>query len=241
MGSHSILFTFDTYTQTGVFFTFMLNDQWTVQAGINAGDDMAPWYRGATPCATFGFRWVSKDNRDSIYAMFNQLDNAQFRQFQLDGQPAGHDNFNYPVVTWQHKISECLLTKTEAYYMWERNVPLGGTVSIGNTKPYGGGGGEGTILPGTSQTYGAVNYTMLQTSNKDFFTFRNEVWRDEDGMRTGFAGTYTSDTIGWTHNFTQSLQVRPEVGYYRNWNQPAFDLGTKQGMWLAGVDFTMRF
>jgi hypothetical protein len=82
---------------------------------------------------------------------------------------------------------------------------------------------------------------MLQTSKQDFVTVRNECWRDEEGMRTGFAGTYSSHTIGWTHNFTHSLQMRPEVGYYRNWDQPAFDLGTRQGMWLAGMDVTLRF
>ncbi len=69
MGSHSILFTFDTYTQTGVMATIMLNKQWTVQACINAGNDMAPWYKGAIPCGMFGVRWVSKDNNDSIYAV----------------------------------------------------------------------------------------------------------------------------------------------------------------------------
>ena len=47
MGSHSLLFTFDTYTQTGVMGTFKLNDQWMVQAAIHAGTDMAPWYKGA--------------------------------------------------------------------------------------------------------------------------------------------------------------------------------------------------
>jgi hypothetical protein len=28
---------------------------------------------------------------------------------------------------------------------------------------------------------------------------------------------------------------------YRNWTNPAFDLGTKQGMWMAGFEFTIRF
>ena len=37
MGSHSILFTFDTYTQTGIMATVMLNQNWTVQACIHAG------------------------------------------------------------------------------------------------------------------------------------------------------------------------------------------------------------
>ena len=86
-----------------------------------------------------------------------------------------------------------------------------------------------------------VNYTMFQLGKKDFLTFRNEWWRDEDGMRSGFAGTYTSHSIGWTHNFTQSIQIRPEIGYYRNWTQPAFDLGTRQGILLAGMDLTIRF
>jgi hypothetical protein len=241
MGTHSLLFTFDTYTQTGVMATIMLNKQWTVQACINAGDDMAPWYQGAIPCGMFGVRWVSKDNNDSIYAVLNQINNANFRRFQLDGQPAGHDNFNYPVVTWQHRFNDIVHTKTEGYFMWERNDVLGGTPSIGPTKPFGGGGGIGADIPGTALTYGVVNYTMFHTSKKGFLTIRNEWWKDQDGMRSGFPGTYSSHAIGYSHNFTPEFQVRPEIGYYRNWTMPAFDLGTKQGMWLAGLDVTIRF
>jgi Putative beta-barrel porin-2, OmpL-like. bbp2 len=241
MGTHSILFTFDTYTQTGVMATFMLNTQWTVQACINAGNDMAPWYKGAIPCGMFGVRWVSKDNNDSIYACLNQINNAEFRHFVEDGQPAGHDNFNYPVVTWQHRFNERIFTKTEAYFMWQRNAELGGTPSIGPLEPFGGGGGDGTLLPGLSLAYGTVNYTEFQLSAKDFISVRNEWWKDERGMRSGFPGTYTSHAIGLTHNFTPELQVRPEIGYYRNWTEPAFDLGTKQGLILAGVDVTIRF
>jgi hypothetical protein len=241
LGTHSILFTFDTYTQTGVMATVMLNKQWTVQACINAGDDMAPWYQGAIPCGMFGVRWVSQGSNDSIYAVLNQINNAKFRRFNLDGQPAGHDNFNYPVVTWQHRFNEVIHTKTEGYFMWEKNAVLGGTVSIGPAKPFGGGGGIGADIPGTSLVYGVVNYTMFHLSPRDFITVRNECWKDQDGERTGFPGTYSSHTIGLTHNFNYYLQVRPEIGYYRNWTMPAFDLGTKQGMLLAGVDVTLRF
>jgi hypothetical protein len=241
MGTHSILFTFDTYTQTGVMATLMLNKQWTVQACINCGDDMAPWYKGAIPCGMFGIRWVSKDNNDSIYAVLNQINNAEFRHFILDGQPAGHDNFNYPVVTWQHRFNDIVHTKTEAYFMWQRDAEVGGTPSIGPTEAFGGGGGNGTLLPGISYAYGTVNYTMFHISPKDFITVRNEWWKDERGMRSGFPGTYTSHAIGLTHNFTPELQVRPEIGYYRNWTNPAFDLGVRQGILLAGVDVTLRF
>jgi hypothetical protein len=241
VGTHSILFTFDTYTQTGVMATFMLNKQWMVQACINAGNDMAPWYKGAVACGMFGARWVSQDNNDSIYAVLNQIDSAKFRHFQQYGQPLGHDNFNYEVITWQHKFNERIHTKTEGYYMWQFDGELGGTPSAGPLKPFGGGGGDGTLLPGLSQTYGLVNYTMLETSKKSFLTFRNEWWRDERGMRSGFPGTYTSHTIGLTYNFNSVFQVRPEIGYYRNWHEPAFDLGTSRGLWLYGLDATLRF
>jgi hypothetical protein len=241
MGTHSLLFTFDTYTQTGIMATFMLNKQWMVQAALHAGTDMAPWYRGAIPTGMFGVRWVSRDNNDSIYLVLNDINAGFFRRFDLDGQPAGHDNFQYPVITWQHRFNDVVHTKTEAYFMWQRNAVVGGTPSIGPLQPFGGGGGIGADIPGTTLTYGVVNYTMFHLSPRDFITFRNEWWRDEDGERSGFAGTYTSHAIGLTHNFTPWLQVRPEIGYYRNWTQPAFDLGTRHGMLLAGFDVTLRF
>ncbi|MEI8126066.1 MAG: hypothetical protein WCG42_09950, partial [Parachlamydiaceae bacterium] len=45
----------------------------------------------------------------------------------------------------------------------------------------------------------------------------------------------------WTHNFNSIVQIHPEIGYYKNWNNPAFDLGKRRGMVLAGVDMTIRF
>ena len=77
---------------------------------------------------------------------------------------------------------------------------------------------------------------MFQLSQKDFVSVRNEWWKDERGMRSGFPGNYTSNAIGLTHNFTPELQIRPEIGYYRNWTNPAFDLGTKKDMVQYGLD-----
>jgi hypothetical protein len=241
LGTHSLLFTFDTYTQTGVMGTLMLNKQWTVQAALHAGTDMAPWYKGALPTGMFGLRWVSLDNNDSVYTVLNSINNAKFRYFDENGQPSGHDNFNYLVSTWQHRFSPEVHTKTEGYFMWQRDAVVGGTPSLGPLKPFGGGGGLGAPIPGTTLTYGIVNYTMFETSAKSFITVRNEWWRDVDGERSGFPGTYTSHTIGLTYDVTPIFQVRPEVGYYRNWTTPAFDLGTRKGMVLAGFDVTLRF
>src|SRR5579871_3107340 len=113
MVSHSLLFTFDTYTQTGVMLTFKLNDQWMVQGAIHSGTDMAPWYKGATPTGAFGVRWVSQSNNDAMYTWLNAINDAKFRRFEENGQPAGHDNFNYLVSTWEHRFNKLFITKTE--------------------------------------------------------------------------------------------------------------------------------
>jgi hypothetical protein len=176
-----------------------------------------------------------------MYTWLNAINNAEFRHFEVNGQPAGHDNFNYVVTTWEHRFSEDVHTKTEAYFMWQRNAELGGTPSLGPLEPYGGGGGDGVTLPGMSLAYGVLNYTMFALNKQDYITLRNEWWRDERGMRSGFPGNYTSNTIGLSHNINSVLQIRPEIGYYRNWDNQAFDLGTKHDLWLYGFDVTLRF
>ncbi len=241
MGTHSILFTFDTYTQTGVMATIMLNKYWTVQGAIHAGTDMAPWYKGAVATGMLGVRWVSHSNKDSIYLVLNSINSAKFRRFHMYGQKLGHDNFNYLVGTWQHKFNDDIHTKTEGYVMWQRDAVVGGTPSAGPVKSFGGGGGIGPNIPGVTWTFGVVNYTMFKTSDKDFITVRNEYWRDVDGERSGFPGTYSSHAIGWSHNFNEIVQIRPEIGYYRNWSNKAFDNGKRRGMVLAGFDVTVRF
>jgi putative OmpL-like beta-barrel porin-2 len=241
LGSHSLLFTFDTYTQTGILNTFLINDNWMVQGGIHAGTDMAPWYQGATPTGMFGVRWVSNDNKDSIYTDLNAINNAKFRYFKMDGQLVGHDNFNYAVSTWQHKFSNRFQTRTEGYFMWQNNAVTGGTPSIGPTHLFGGGGGIGKFIPGTSLTYGVLNYTMYALTKSDYITFRNEWWRDQEGERSGFKSNYSSTTLGLSHQFTSNMMVRPEIAYYHSYDVPAFDLGKHKDMLVLGCDFTIRF
>lgn len=241
MGTHSLLYTFDTSTQTGVMATVMLNKYLTVQGAIHAGTDMAPWYKRAVPTGMFGIRWVACDNNDSIYLVLNSINSAKFRRFHMYGQKLGHDNYNCLVGTWQHKFNDDINTKTEGYFIWQRDAVVGGTPSAGPVKSFGGGGGIGGDIPGTTWTYGVVNYLLFKFTDKNFIAVRNEVWRDVDGARSGFFGTFTSHAVGLTHNFNSMIQIRPEIGYYRNWNNRAFDRGKRKAMFLGGFDMTLRF
>jgi hypothetical protein len=241
MGSHSLLFTYDTYTQTGVMVTQKINSQLMVQGVLHSGTDMAPWYPGALWTAAAGVRYVMESNNDAWYTWANALNSARFRHFYQDGQDLGHDNFNYVVTTWEHRFNDAIHTNTETYYMWQFNAEAGGTPSAGPSKPFGGGGGNGTLLPGQSNAYGVLNFTMFALSDRDYFTIRNEWYCDDRGMRTGYSGNYTSHAVSLSHQFNDVLMVRPEIGYYSNWTRDAFDNGTRHGIWIYGFDLTMHF
>ena len=241
LASHSLLFTYDTYTQTGAMFSFQLNKRNMVQGAIQSGTDMAPWYPGALPTGFFGWRWISQSNNDAFYTCLNNINNGKFRYFYADGHKAGHDNFNYIVTTWEHRFSQKVHTKTEAYYMWQFDAVVGGTPSLGPPIGAGGGGGLGTYLKGNSPAYGVLNYTMFQLSKRDYFTIRNEWWRDQRGERSGFATNYSSHTIGISHQFNDLVMLRPEIGYYHSYDVPAFDLGKKNNLLMYGFDLTIRF
>ena len=94
--------------------------------------------------------------------------------------------------------------------MWQRDSVVGGTPSIGPARSYGGGGGIGADIPGTTWSYGVVNYTMFKCTDKAFVTLRNEFWRDADGERSGFKGNYSSHAIGYTYNFSPFCRFVPK-------------------------------
>jgi hypothetical protein len=82
---------------------------------------------------------------------------------------------------------------------------------------------------------------MFQLSKRDYFTVRNEWWRDQRGERSGFATNYSSHTIGISHQFNDRVMIRPEIGYYHSYDVPAFDLGKSKDLLMGGFDLTIRF
>ena len=75
MASHSLVYGFDNYTQTGIFTTTKINDQWTLQLGISNGTDVALWQKdpGNQPTGTVMIQWISPSQTDSFYARRQRL------------------------------------------------------------------------------------------------------------------------------------------------------------------------
>jgi hypothetical protein len=258
--THSLMFTVDCYTQTGVLTSIKLNKQLTIQAGICAGDDIAPWNRAAIPTAVGLIRYVTKSNNDSIYGGCTSVNNGQFRgttallQAQAQAAALGtstaavpaHDNLQEFNCTWTHRFNKkgTILTSTEGYVLYSFNAFEGGTVNNGPPRTFDTLTGPGTFIHGTSPVGGIVNYTVIKLSKHDFLTIRPiDYLIDEKGERTGFATTYASWTIGITHRFSNMLCFRPEIRYERALDHHVnpYDNGTRRSQFTFACDLIQRF
>jgi hypothetical protein len=235
--THSVLFNYDAYTNTGVQASIKLNEQWTIQAGLHAGKDTAPWAKGANASGQFLVRWVSKNNNDSIYGGVANINNGKYKGFFDNSQ-----QFN---VTWSHRFNKrgTILTMTEAYYLYQRDALQGGSVIFGRPKRFFTNVGPGKFLPGLSHTFAVVNYTAIKLSEKDFITLRPLDFNfDGRGQRSGYNTTFESWTIGWTHRFTPLFSIRPELRYERSLgNATPYDNGTKKQQFMFAMDAILRF
>lgn len=236
--THSLMFDYDAYTNTGIQASIMLNKQWSIQLGFHAGKDAAPWAKGAHPSAQALVRWVSKSNNDSIYGGVANLNNGKFK--------GNFDNSNQFNVTWSHRFNQkgTILTMTEAYYLYQRDALVGGSVISGPPHPFFTNVGAGAFLPGLSHTGGIVNYTAFKVSNKDFITLRLlDFIFDGRGQRSGFDTTLGSWTAGWTHRFSDQISIRPEFRHERSFAKGVtpYDNGTRKSQTVFAMDAIFRF
>ena len=235
MFTHSLMFTYDASTMTGINATLMLNDLWTILVGIHAGDDVAPWNSAAhIPTGQLLIRWVSEDNNDSLWGGIDSINRGHFK--------ADHDNLQEVALTWTHRFCPEFHILTEVYYLYQYNANLGGTCNFGPVRSFGGGGGCGPLIPGKSPVWGAVNYVEYKLSDKQFISLRFDYLDDVKGERTGFATPYVSVTLGTTYAFTSLFNIRPEIRYEQaTRNITPYDKGNRKRQTSFNVDAIYRF
>ena len=172
-----------------------------------------------------------RDNKDSIYTCLNNINDAEFRHFDLAEGPAGHDNFNYLVSTWQHTFNEKSTRRPKATSCGRTTPNSAARRASGPSMPFGGGGGNGhTVARHVLRLRRAQLHRCSRSRRRTSSPSATSGGKTNAACGRAIPGTYTSHAIGLTHNFNSVLQIRPEIGYYRNWTEPAFDLGTKQNL-----------
>ncbi len=213
--SHSLLYTYDPYTQNGVVSTTMLNKNWKVQLEVSTGNDISPTnrqFRQFTPAACVIY--TTDSGNDALYPCMNGLNNQNF----------GWNNIQHAVATWYHKINDHWHTDSEVWYMWENRTPdslnpQGQSIlaamfpapqfNIG--APSGAQCNNPAQVYCTSHEWAIVNYLNYQSDPHNIWTWRTDYMNDTAGQRTGFKGSFLEFDLGYTHWIGDALELRPEA------------------------------
>jgi hypothetical protein len=235
--SHSLLYTFDCYTQTGLNTTTKLSDHWMVQLGVSPGCDVAPWVtkdRKLTLNACVSYTW--RIGLDQLYLCDNTLNDGDY----------AYNNLSAFYLTWYHKFSKASHwhSATESWYQYEKNTPnifnpIGQTLIETNANgAYCDHSYEVTCF---APEWAIVNYLVDQLSGHDYLTIRNEYFDDMKGQRTGFKTQYTEHLIGWGHWVGSTVLFRPELRFERAYDMKVYDNGTKQNQLTFACDAILFF
>jgi hypothetical protein len=232
--SHSLLYTIDPFTQTGIVATIKLSDHWLIQGGFSGGNDVAPWTTDAKPTATVCADYTWHKGGDALYTCANSVNDGKY----------AYNNVQAYYETWYHKINATWHTDSETWYMYERDVPNIGVNVTNPIKPEIGANGafcsfgERTCF---APEVAAVNYLEKQFNHKSYLSIRNEFVDDIKGQRTGFTTKYSEHLISYGHWIGSTVLFRPEIRLEHSYDLPAYDLGTKKTQFIAAGDVTYHF
>jgi len=215
--SHSLLYTYDPYTQNGIVSTTTLSKNWKLQLAVSAGNDISPTdkhLRQFTPALCVVY--TTNSGKDQLYPCMNGLNNGQF----------GWNNVQPAVVTWYHKFNDHWHMDTEVWYMWETHTPdvsnPQGAAALSSMFPapeFHIGAPDGAqcnnpaLVYCTSREWALVNYVNYTHDPHNIWTFRSDYFDDATGQRTGFKGTFVEWDLGYTHWVGDAIELRPELRF----------------------------
>jgi Putative beta-barrel porin-2, OmpL-like. bbp2 len=258
MYTHSMTYTFDNYTNTGIQTTLALSRNWMVQLGVSVGTEAMPWHWGATianpfpnllypgntmpkdpgavPSLAAGVRWTSDSGNDNVYVVADGINGGNW----------GYNNLQWLGWTWYHKFNDQWHISIESYDVHQNNVlnannptalaawAAGGTPFSPQYMPFNAPGLALCSNPGlfscTAESRSFLWYLNYSPTKLDNISWRMEWFDDVEGQRTGAKTNYIETGIGWQHWFSPQIEIRPEFSFYRSLNGPAFNGNANLGI-----------
>jgi hypothetical protein len=256
---HSLTYTFDNYTNTGIQVATAITKNWIVQTGVTVGSDTMPWnagtritnlmpgnplYPGATmlkdpgavPSVTLGVRWTSDDGKDDLNLVGDALNGGQW----------GYNNLQWIGGTYYHKLNDYWHIAVEVWNIHENNVPNlnnpaaaaivagGGTPFSPQFTPFNGPNAaqcsNPTVLTCQADEQSFLLYVNYSPNKLNNFSLRTEFFMDPQGQRTGVATNYTDVAFSWQHWLSPQIELRPEIAYYRSLDALAFNGNVNAGI-----------
>ena len=258
MYTHSMTYTFDNYTNTGIEVTTALNKNWILQTGIVAGTEAMPWHVGATlpnpfpnplypnstylkdpgakPSFTLGVRWTSDDGRDNVNVVADGINDGVW----------GYNNLQWYGLTYYHKFNDQWHLSYEIYNGHQSGVlnlnnataanilAMGGTPFSPQNIPFNAPGAalckSPVGLTCNASWTATTAYLNYKATALDNISYRAEFFDDKEGQRTGTKTRYVETGIGWQHWFSPQIEIRPEFTYYKSLDAFAFNGNPNMGI-----------
>ncbi len=233
--THSLMYTFDCFTQTGVNATIKLSNHWTVQGGISAGCEEAPWGRGAKATGNMCVAYTWSKGGDNINICDNSINDSKYN----------YNNLTAYYATWYHKFGQSKWhMATEGWYQYMKdtpnvNNPLAASLLVPNS--------DGAICNNLAELtcfapeVAAVNYVTRQLSKKDSVIIRNEFMNDLKGQRTGYKTLYSEHAVSYNHWIGTTIVFRPEIRYDHAYDARPFDSGNKKEQLMFAADMILFY
>ncbi len=232
--SHSLLYTIDPYTQTGIVASIKLNDHWLVQGGFSGGNDVAPWTKDVKPTATFcaDYTWTKGGN--ALYTCANSVNDGKY----------AYNNVQSYYETWYHVFNAHWHMDTESWYMYERDVPnIAGNVASPVPTETGANGAHCSY--GEQRCFAPevamVNYVEHEFNTHRYLSIRDEFVDDIKGQRTGYVTKYSEHLISYGQWIGSTILFRPEIRLEHSYDKAAYDNGTKKTQFIVAGDLTYHF
>jgi len=232
--SHSLLYSVDPFTDTGVLATVKLSDRYLIQLGLTVSHDVAPWTSDAKPSADVCLSYTTHSVDDNFYLCANGINDGEY----------AFNNLQQYDATWYHRFSKSLHMGTEIYSMYERDVPAIDPVTVPpihqetGTNPAFCPRGQ---LRCFAAEYAISNYVNKELSAHRYFSFRTDFLNDKKGQRTGYQTRYFENTFSFNQWFGSTIQFRPEVRFDHAWDRPSYDNGAHTNQFTAATDLILHF
>ena len=258
MYSHSMTYTFDSYTNEGVVGSLAVTRNLIFQLGLVGGTDTAIWNigkkmnnpdpnplypnskflkdPGAQPSAVACARFTWNYGKDTLYPCMNGINNGVW----------GYNNLQWYGFTYYHKFNDYWHIAYELYTLYQNNVaninnPIaaaaiasGGTPFSPQYIPFNAPNGAQCDHPNaltcTASVVATVGYINYKFSALDNISFRPEFYDDQQGQRTGIKTRYLNFGLGWQHWLSPQIELRPEIDFDYALDRDAFNSNANAGI-----------
>jgi hypothetical protein len=157
------------------------------------------------PTFSGNIRWAPSKGKNSLRFAMI-LDAAHYSSQSFN-------NLNLFEITYKHRFNDRLKFTLAGTFAYQDQVPD----------------------VGLATWFGIQQYWTWQLGKRCSATTRLEFFNDAQGVRTGYAGLYTSLTSGVSLQLSDRLKLRPELRYdYNGYSRP---FENKHGLFLVASDF----